>query len=127
MKPLGPPSHCTAECAECPALDEGTESGSSAVPMRGGSLSRAAAAYFLLPVGLGITGAALAGGSHLGQLLGGALGLVAGMALATAVARRRGGPQIEKPAGEGPLGRAILGNGRSGGPVSRPRTHTEEA
>lgn len=119
---------CTADCAECPVLGEGAESGAAAaLPMQGGPLSRAAAVYFLLPASLGLAGAALGGGGHFGQLLGGATGLVAGMALVAVAARLRGGPTIEKPAGEVPPGRAILEDGRPGGPVSRPRTRREEA
>lgn len=57
-------------------------------PFRGVSLVVASLLYFLLPAVLALVGAAIAGHDAVGQLLGGATGLLLGMIFATAVAHR---------------------------------------
>lgn len=87
-----------ASCAGCAMSDACASAGEAAADarsvneapvMRGGALAVSAAAFFLAPLAVGVAGAAL-GDQPSTQLLGGALGLVAGAAAAIAAVRWRG-------------------------------------
>ncbi len=81
---------CSDACLQCPISKVCSDSGPQQNPtLKGRSLGLAAAACFLLPLVLGFVGAVAGGFHQTGQLLGGTIGLGAGMAVVALATRMR--------------------------------------
>jgi|GEM_PF-2559249 len=91
----GPTQKCPLECPGCDSSPEpGAGGHSHALPneqrpggLVGWRLAAAAGITFLLPVVLGMAGAAWAGGGHDSRFAGAVAGVVAGVILAIAITR----------------------------------------
>ncbi len=86
---------CGGKCPTCGR--RGDSPSDPGVALSGGRLALAAAAAFLLPLGLAIAGAAVAGAAEVAKVAGAAAGLIAGAAAAAAICRRLRRPRREVP------------------------------
>ena len=83
------PRPAASSCGACGLADRCAATAPRARgPLRGAPLVVASLLHFMVPALLALTGAAIAGGSAMRQLCGGLTGLLLGMMVATAVARR---------------------------------------
>jgi len=83
-----PATSCSADCGDCP-IEAASQRPADAY--RGGRFAAVSAAFFLGPLALAVTAAALSGPDLGVQFAGGAAGLAAGMAVAALFARNAGG------------------------------------
>jgi len=74
-------------CASCQVSGCPARDGQNGSSLRGWRLTLSAVAFFLVPVVLGVAGAACAGGSGGGQLVGAIIGMAVGMAGSAFLAR----------------------------------------